>query len=124
MRKLMISFAAICLLALFSIGTYADDNDKMLKEHFEFKSDVWVGNVHVKKGFYLVKYNTETGMMKIMDGDKVVAKAKATVKMNDKDFDQDALLTKTTSAGEQLIGLRLGGQKEELEITENMASSN
>jgi hypothetical protein len=44
--------------------------------------------------------------------------------MNEKDFESDALLTKATSKGEQLTGLRLGGQKEELIITENVASSN
>lgn len=124
MRKLTISLMAVFALYLLSLGAFADDHDKILKEHFEFRSEVMLGDVSVKPGHYLVKYNTETGIMKIMDGDKVIAKAKASVKMNDKDFDQDALITKTTGAGEQLIGLRLGGQKEELIITENIASSN
>jgi hypothetical protein len=124
MKRLTTSLMAICVLCLLSIGLRADDHDKMLKENFEFKSDVWLGDTKIEAGRYLVKYNTETGTMKVMKGDKVIAKAKATVKMNEKDFDSDALLTKSSSKGDQLTGLRLGGQKEELTITENMASSN
>ena len=37
-----------------------------MKEHFEFTSDVMVGNTMVKKGYYLVKYNPETGMVKVI----------------------------------------------------------
>ncbi len=124
MKRLTVSLMAVCILCLLSIGLRADDHDKMLKEHFEFRSDVWIGETKVEKGMYLVKYNPETGMMKVMKRDKVVATAKATVIRNEKNFDSDALLTKTTSKGEQLTGLRLGGQKEELTITESMASSN
>jgi hypothetical protein len=124
MKRVALSLMAVCALCLLSLGVRADDHDKMLKEKFEFKSEVWIGDTKVEKGMYLVKYNTETGTMKVMQGDKVIAKAKATVMMNEKDFDSDALLTKTTAKGEQLIGLRLGGQKEELTITENVASSN
>lgn len=124
MKRVALSLMAVCALCLLSLGVRADDHDKMLKEKFESKSEVWIGDTKVEKGMYLVKYNTETGTMKVMQGDKVIAKAKATVMMNEKDFDSDALLTKTTSKGEQLIGLRLGGQKEELTITENVASSN
>jgi hypothetical protein len=124
--KLKSSILAVCVLCLLSIGVLADDKDKMLKEHFEFTSDVMVGNTMVKKGFYLVKYNTETGTVKIVKADnkkKVVASAKATIKMNDKDFERDEILTKTTGGHEMLTALRLGGQKEELTLTENMASS-
>jgi len=123
MKKLATSVIATCVLCLLGIVILADDKEKMLKEHFEFTNDVMVGNTQVKKGFYLVKYNTETREMKIMDGDKVVARAKASLKMHEKDFDRDEILTKTTATGEQLTGLRLGGQKEELTITENIASS-
>jgi hypothetical protein len=123
MKRLTTSLVAACVLCLLSIGVRADDNDKMLKEHFEFKSAVWLGDTKIEAGRYLVKYNTETGTVKVMQGDKVIAKAKATVTMNEKDFDSDALLTKSTSKGEQLTGLRLGGQKEEITITENVASN-
>ena len=127
MRKLTTSLIAAGVLALLSIGAFADDKDKMLKEHFEFTNDVMVGKTMVKKGFYLVKYNTQTGMMTIVDegeGKKVIATAKATVKTNDKDFDKDEILTKTVSGHEVLTGLRLGGKKEELTLVENVATSN
>jgi hypothetical protein len=126
MRRLAAALMAISILCLLSIGMQARDDDKILKEHFEFTSDVMVGDTLVKKGFYLVKYNTETGMVKIVDegeGNKVIATAKATVKTHEKDFERDEILTKTTPKGQVLTGLRLGGKKEELTLTESVASS-
>jgi hypothetical protein len=127
MRKLTVSLVAVLFLCALSVGVLARDDDKVLKEHFEFTSDVMVGNTLVKKGFYLVKYNTETGMVKVVDESddkKVIATAKATIKTNDKDFEKDEILTKSTSNGQVLTGLRLGGKKEELTLTETTASSN
>ena len=124
--KLKTTIIAICALCLLSLGVFAQDKDKMLKEHFEFKSDVMVGNTHLKKGVYLVKYNEETGLMTIVKGNnpsKVVATAKATMTMNEKEFKQDGILTRTMDGHEMLIGLRLGGQKEELTLSDSMASS-
>lgn len=123
--KLKTSILAICALSLMCFSVLADDKDKLLKEHVEFRQDVMIGNTMVKKGYYLIKYNTETGMMKVVDegeGKKVIATAKASVKMSDKDFDQDEILTKNTGGREVLTGLRLGGQKEELTLTDNVAS--
>ena len=125
MRKVSMSVLSVCALLILSLGALADDKDKILKEHFEFSNDVMVGNTMVKKGFYLVKYNTETGMLKVVDegeGKKIVATAKATMKMNDKDFEHDEILTSTASGHSMLTGLRLGGQKEELMLTEQVAS--
>jgi hypothetical protein len=125
MRKVTNSILAICALAFLSMGVLADDHDKILKEHFEFSSDVMVGSTMVKKGFYLVKYNTETGTVKVVDesdGKKVIATAKASLKLNDKSFDKDEILTKDMSGHQHLIGLRLGGQKEELMLSDAAAS--
>jgi len=127
MRKLSKGLVLVCALVVLSIGVFAHDKDKVLKEHFEFTSDVMVGDTMVKKGFYLVKYNTETGMVKIVDesdDNKVIATAKATMKMNDKDFEKDEILLKNTAGHAMLTGLRLGGQKEELTLTDGVASSN
>lgn len=127
MRKVSYCLMAACVLTLLTVGVFADDKDKMLKEHFEFNNDVMVGNTWVKKGFYLVKYNTETGMLKIVDesdGKKIIATAKASLKVNDKDFDRDEIITRTASGHNMLTGLRLGGQKEELMLTEQVASGN
>jgi hypothetical protein len=127
MKRLSKTILAICALAVFSFGALADDHDKdkMLKEHFEFTSDVMVGNTMVKKGFYLVKYNTETGMVKVIDETdkkKVIATAKATVKMNEKDFERDEIVTRDMSGHAMLVGLRLGGQKEELTLSDQATS--
>jgi hypothetical protein len=125
--KVKTSLIAICLLSLLSFGAFADDHDKMLKEHFEFTSDVMVGGTLVKAGRYLIKYNTEKGMVKVIneaDDKKVVATAKATVRMNDKTYERDEIVTKNTSGSMLLTGLRLGGQKEEITLTDTMTSSN
>lgn len=124
--RLKTTILTACVLCLLSIGVMADDKDKMLKEHFQFSSDVMVGSTHVKKGYYLVKYNEETGMLKIVKANnpkKVVATAKATMAVNGKDFEHDEILTKIVGGHEMLTGLRLGGQKEELTLTDSMASS-
>src|SRR5437868_3431551 len=122
MKKLSTNLIAISLLCLFSVGAVA--KDKNLKEHVTFSDDLLVGSTLVKKGDYLVKYNAPTGEVTFMDmkKHKVIATAMATVKMNDKKAESDALYTKKTPAGEKLIGLRLGGQREELTLTDTAAA--
>jgi len=112
--KAKATFLAVIALSLLTIGAFADDNDKILKEHFEFSRDVLVGNTLVKKGHYQVKYNKVTSTVFIFDGSKPVASAKATMTMRDKDFDKDEILVSETAGAVVLTGLRLGGQKEEL----------
>jgi hypothetical protein len=62
--------------------------------------------------------------MKILAGNKVVAQAKATVKVNSDKFDQDALLTTTTPNGIKLTGIRLGGEHEELQLSDTTVDVN
>ncbi|HEX4947913.1 MAG TPA: hypothetical protein VFZ34_14670 [Blastocatellia bacterium] len=125
MKKSANIIFAICALVLLSFGAVADDDkDKIVKEHFEFTSDVMVGNTMVKKGFYLIKYNTETGMVKVVDEtdkNKVIATAKATMKTNEKDFERDEIVTREMSGHAMLIGLRMGGKKQELTLSDHTA---
>jgi|ERR1051326_5620301 hypothetical protein len=116
MKRLTTNLVAISLLCLFTVGAVA--KDKNLKEHMTFSEDLMVGNTLVKKGDYLVKYNAPTSEVSIMEGGKVVATTKATVTVHDKKFDHDALITK----GDKLIALRLGGQREEITITDIAAN--
>jgi len=118
-------FASIILASLFSLsGVAALAQEKNLKEHFTFEDDVKINNTVIKKGTYLVRFDAGTGEMSILNGDKVIARAKATVHMNDKKFRNDALLTTTTPEGPKVTALRLGGQREELTIGEDVAGSN
>ncbi|HEX8998672.1 MAG TPA: hypothetical protein VGB07_02160, partial [Blastocatellia bacterium] len=105
---------------LLSIGIVA--NGKDLKEHVTFTQKIWVNDTLVEPGRYLIRYDAAMGVMKIMEGDEVVAQAQATVTVNDEKFDQDAVLLNTTSKGEVLTGIRLGGQREELHLSEIIAS--
>ena len=116
LKRSLISIGILCLL---SLGVLADDNDKVLKEHFEFSRDITVGDTVVKKGSYLVKYNADTGMLMFVDAEqhsKVVAKAKAEVVVREKDFDSDQSLIRNEGELVMLTGLRLGGQREEITI--------
>jgi hypothetical protein len=58
-----------------------------------------------------------------MEGNDVVAQAKATVTVSNEKFDQDALLINNTSKGDVLTGVRLGGQHEELHLSEMTAET-
>ena len=116
MKKLTVMLTAISFLCLMSVAIAA--NDKDLKEHVTFNEKIWVNNTLVKPGKYLIRYDSTMGVMKVMEGDDVVAEAKATVRVNDEKFHQDALLTTETSKGEVLTGIRLGGQHEEIQLTE------
>ena len=118
MRKLSVSFMIVFLLCLFRVGASADD--KNLKEHMTFSEGVVVGDTMIKKGDYLIKYNAQTSEVSFvsMNKNKVVATAMATVKVNDKKAESDAVYTLSTPAGEKLTSLRLGGQREELLISD------
>lgn len=120
MRKLSTTLTAITFLCLLTIGIAAKNGD--LKEHVTFTQKVWVNDTLVKPGKYLIRYEAATGMMKIMEGDDVVAQAKATVTTNEEKFDQDALLISNTAKGDVLTGVRLGGQREEIHLSEITAS--
>jgi len=123
MRRLIFSFMVVSLFSLLNIGALAYARD--LKEHITFSDDVMVGNTVVKKGDYLIKYNTQTSELSFVDlnKNKVVATAMASVKVNDKKAESDALYTMKTATGEKLTGLRLGGQREELIISDTITTS-
>jgi len=122
MKKFAVSIILTSLLSLSGVAALAQE--KNLKEHFTFENDVRINNTVVKKGRYLVEFNAQSGEMSILDGEKVLARAKATVKVNDKKFRDDALLTTNTPEGSKVVGMRLGGQREELTIGEDVAGTN
>lgn len=98
------------------MGAFAQG--KNLKEEITIRETIWVNSTSLQAGSYLVKYDAKTGEVTILDGKTVVATAKATVKTNDKSFTSDALLTTKTPMGVKLTGIRLGGQREEIMITD------
>ena len=122
MKKFAVSIILTSLLAMSGVAALAQE--KNLKEHFTFENDVRINSTVVKKGRYLVEFNAQSGEMSILDGEKVLARAKATVKVNDKKFRDDALLTTNTPEGSKVVGMRLGGQREELTIGEDVAGTN
>lgn len=116
MKKIIMSLMAVSIMSLASLGVFAQG--KNLKEQVTLKETTWVNSTSIEPGSYLVRYDAKTGEITILDGKTVVATAKATVKTNDKSFANDALLTITTPMGRKLTGIRLGGQREEIMITD------
>ncbi len=121
MRKITTILTAVSFLCLLSIGIAAREGD--LKEHVTITQKIWVNDTLVKPGKYVIRYDAAAGMMKIMEGNDVVAQARATVTVNNEKFDQDALLLNSTAKGDVLTGVRLGGQHEELHLSEMTAEA-
>jgi hypothetical protein len=116
MKKQIMGLMAVSIMSLVSLSAFAQG--KNLKEEITFKETTWVNSTSIQPGSYLVRYDAKTGEISVMDGKEVVATAKATVKTNDKSFTSDALLTTTTPMGRKLTGIRLGGHREEILITD------
>ena len=114
MRRIASSLLIASLICALSVPAFA--NEKMVKDHFTFEDDVLVDSTLVKKGNYLIKYSPETSEVSIMKGNKLVARAKASVIMHDQQFEQDAFLIMDTAAGKKLTALRPGGEREEIVI--------
>jgi hypothetical protein len=119
MKKLILGIMAVGIVGLASLSGYAQGKD--LKENITIRETVWVNSTSVEPGEYLVKYDAKTGEATVYDGKRVVVTAKATIKTSDKSFASDALLTTT---GTKLIGVRLGGQREEIMITDMAVEMN
>src|SRR5581483_10151164 len=103
MRKLTGTLAAVSLACLLSVTALAGGKD--LKEHVSFFKDVMVGSTMVEKGDYLIKYDAETGEMKV----------------NDKKAEHDMLYLTATPTGDKLTSVKLGGQHEEIVIADTVA---
>ena len=116
MKKLILSMMAVGIVGLGSLSGFAQGKD--LKEHITIREAIWVNSTSVEPGDYLVKYDAKSGEATIYDGKRLVVTAKATIKISEKPFASDSLLTTTTPAGTKLTGVRLGGQHEEIMFTD------
>jgi hypothetical protein len=115
MKKLVSGLMSFSLLCLLSAGALAD-HYKDLKENITINNTVYVNGTKVKPGRYKVRYNATSHEMKLERNGDVIAQAKASVIVNDEKFEQDALLTRGSEDSMQLTGIRLGGQREEIQL--------
>jgi hypothetical protein len=115
MRKLATAFTSLSLLGLLCAGALAD-HTKDLKENITINNTVYVNGVKVKPGRYKVRYDGATHNMSLERNGDVVVTAKASVVVNTDKFEQDALLTRGSEDSMQLTGIRLGGQREEIQL--------
>ncbi len=117
MKKIATGLTSFSLLCLLSAGALAD-HYKNLKENINISSTVYVNGVKIKPGRYKVRFDGASHEMKLERDADVVVTAKATVVVNSDKFDRDALLTRGSEDSMQLTGIRLGGQHEEIQITD------
>jgi len=123
MKKLVSGLTGLSLLCLLSAGALAD-HYKDLKEHVTINNMVWVNGTKVKPGNYLVRYDAASHEMKLERDGKVIVQAEATIVVNNDKFHRDALLTRGSEDSMQLTGIRLGGQREEIQLTDIATSAN
>jgi hypothetical protein len=116
MRKIASSFLALSLLCMLSISPALAHEAGELTEHVTFNSDIWVNNTKVESGEYKLVFEPEISMLKIMDGDDVVAQARASMKVNPEKADRDVVYTFDTQMGRSLQSVKFGGQREEVVI--------
>ncbi len=117
MKKIATGLTSFSLLCLLSAGALAD-HYKNLKENINISSTVYVNGVKIKPGRYKVRFDGASHEMKLERDADVVVTAKATVVVNSDKFDRDALLTRGSEDSMQVTGIRLGGQHEEIQITD------
>lgn len=121
MKKIVNGLMSLSLLCLLSAAALA--NHPELKEHITISQKIWVNGTEVKPGHYLVRYHAASSELMLEHNGKVIAQAKASVVANDEKFKQDALLTRGSEDAMQLTGIRLGGQREELQLIEVATNS-
>ena len=117
-KKLLSTLLAVSMTGLLGMSVLAADTD--MKEHFEFGSDILIGTTLIRKGRYLVKYDAVTQQMTVLEHGKMLVQVPAAVRMVDTKFKSDAILTADTLVGLRLTGLRLGGHREELMLTDTV----
>jgi hypothetical protein len=115
MKRIISSFAALSLMCLLSISSVFADH-KLLSEHVNFNTDFIVHDTTVKSGYYKLIYDTEAKTLRIMDGEKLVAEVKATLKVNAEKAEHDVVYAVETSGGRRLQSVKFGGQHEEVVI--------
>lgn len=116
MKRLILSITAVAILSLASLGIFAQG--KNLNERVTFREPVWVNTTLIEPGQYVVTYDAQTGDMSIIDGNKLIVTAKATIKTYGNPFARGVILTSPTPEGRKLAGIRLAGQREEIFITD------
>ena len=99
--------------ALTSVAAFA----KVHKQKVTFENDIKVNGTLVKKGTYEVKFDDESGQLKINKNGKTIAEATASLQARDKKANDFQL--RSTGSGEdtQLTGVTFGGSDKDVVIS-------
>jgi hypothetical protein len=117
MRKITSSFLSLSLLCLLSASTALAEHGE-LTERVTFSQDLMVNNTLVKSGDYRLVFDPASSMLKVMDGNEVIAQARATMRVNEEKADNDVIYSVATTAGQALKSVKFGGQREEVVLSD------
>lgn len=116
-NKIMAGFISASLFCLmFAAVSFAGDDNKEIKHHVDFSDNFYVNNTMVKKGRYEVKFDPATNQISILDGNKVLASASASVEMLDKKSEFTTQDFMTTDKGMVLKSVKFQGDKRQIMI--------
>lgn len=117
MKRIVSGFLTLSLLCVIGASLARAEHGE-LTERVTFTEDLMVQNTMVKKGDYKLVFDPVAGELKVLDGDDVVARAKAMMKVNEEKADNDVFYTVTTAAGRALQSVKFGGQREEVVLSD------
>ena len=113
--KSMVNRIMVVLMvgALTSVVAFA----KVHKQKVTFDNDIKVNGTLVKKGTYEIKFDDESGQLKINKNGKTIAEATARLEAREKKANDFQL--RSTGSGEetQLIGVTFGGSDKDVVIS-------
>jgi hypothetical protein len=113
---LKITFAALLICALASIGVSAATKDKVKTENVTFTSDIMVNGTLVKAGDYQVKFNEQTGELAIVKNGKVKAKTTAQLQSRSDKAKNTSVRVIEKGGVAELTGVTFGGSNQDVVI--------
>ena len=106
MKNLFTRISMVLLIAsLAGVVVFA----KAKKERVTFPTNIKVNGTVVKKGVYDLKFDDQTGELSILRGNKVIARASASVAKRDGKAHQYMLRSTGKGDDEQLVAVTFGG---------------
>ena len=109
---------ALLITALATVSAFA----KAKKETVRFPTNVKVNGTVVHKGVYDVRFDEKTGELSIEKGNKVIARATASVEKRDKKAQRLEFRTIGRGDDTQLMAVTFSGTDQELNISGSQAS--
>ena len=109
---------SLLITALASVSVFA----KTKTETVRFQTNIKVNGTLVNKGVYELKYDDQTGEVTIVKGDKVIARATASVEKRDRKAREFEFRSSGKGDETQLTGVTFAGADHNVVIGNSQAS--